>query len=325
MTELSSEQREGTQLTWFDNMLDVLRLDLRQKLRLNERSLFAASAHIISSFPYIEFGDKNENIVINNHKYKNISLLRQIENDKKMNKTSYFLDSDKNFYLFEKKLQYISLNKMKGIKLYNYMEDLNELIKKKYGNKLKAEKAKINYEEFKNENELIDSKIHSFNNANSLYNNLFVYKFNDYIKFLGKQIDKHNKNDYYLLNEIFNLQKEVFKLKNKINKLLDDKKFFNKIIFLQICVHEKKVKLPEYYDYILNHTLEEGINHYKGSLKENEVKLIYDYKTNIIYKDYESYAYQIKIYENENREMLNKLSLVRKEVNRLDLEKKTII
>ena len=97
-------------------------------------------------FPYIEFGDKNENIVINNHKYKNISLLRQIENDKKMNKTSYFLDSDKNFYLFEKKLQYISLNKMKGKTLYNYMEDLNELIKKKYGNKLKAEKAKINYE-----------------------------------------------------------------------------------------------------------------------------------------------------------------------------------
>ena len=32
MTELSSEQGEGAQLTWFDSMLDVLRLDLRQKL-----------------------------------------------------------------------------------------------------------------------------------------------------------------------------------------------------------------------------------------------------------------------------------------------------
>ena len=32
MTTLSSEQQEGTQLTWFDNILDVLRLDLRQKL-----------------------------------------------------------------------------------------------------------------------------------------------------------------------------------------------------------------------------------------------------------------------------------------------------
>lgn len=32
MTELSSERGEGAQLTWFDNMLDVLRLDLRKKL-----------------------------------------------------------------------------------------------------------------------------------------------------------------------------------------------------------------------------------------------------------------------------------------------------
>lgn len=32
MTELSSEQGAGAQLTWFDSMLDVLRLDLRQKL-----------------------------------------------------------------------------------------------------------------------------------------------------------------------------------------------------------------------------------------------------------------------------------------------------
>ena len=141
-----------------------------------------------------------------------------------------------------------------------YIEDLNELIKKKFGNKLKAEKARINYEEYKNENELIDSKIYSFNKANSLYNDLFIYKYNDYIKFLGKQIDKFNKNDYYLLNDLFNLQKEVLKLKNKINKLLEDKKFFNKIIFLQICVQEKKIKLPDYYDYILNHSLE-GTNY----------------------------------------------------------------
>ena len=32
MTELSSEQGEGTQLTWFDKELDILRFDLREKL-----------------------------------------------------------------------------------------------------------------------------------------------------------------------------------------------------------------------------------------------------------------------------------------------------
>ena len=274
-------------------------------------------------FPFIEFGDKEENMIINNHKYKNISLLKQIENDKRMNKTSsYFSNSEKNYYLFQKKLEYISLNKLKGKTLYNYMEDLNEYINIKYGNKLKSEKAKINYEEFKNQNELLNHKLDSINKANNLYNDLFIYKFNDYIKFLGKQIDQLNKNNYYLLNEIFNFQKDVLKLKSKINKLLEEKKFFNKIIFLQICVHWKKIKLPEYYDYILNHTLEEGINHYKGILKEKEVIEIFNYKKNIIYKDYESYSYQIKLYQNENREMLNKLSLVRKDVDKLNIEKK---
>ena len=274
-------------------------------------------------FPFIEFGDKEENMIINNHKYKNISLLKQIENDKRMNKTSsYFSNSEKNYYLFQKKLEYISLNKLKGKTLYNYMEDLNEYINIKYGNKLKSEKAKINYEEFKNQNELLNHKLDSINKANNLYNDLFIYKFNDYIKFLGKQIDQLNKNNYYLLNEIFNFQKDVLKLKSKINKLLEEKKFFNKIIFLQICVHWKKIKLPEYYDYILNHTLEEGINHYKGILKEKEVIEIFNYKKNIIYKDFESYSYQIKLYQNENREMLNKLSLVRKDVDKLNIEKK---
>ena len=175
-------------------------------------------------FPFIEFGDKEENMIINNHKYKNISLLKQIENDKRMNKTqSYFSNSEKNYYLFQKKLEYISLNKTKGKKLYNYLEELNEYINKKYGNKLKSEKAKINYEEFKNQNELLNHKLDSINKANNLYNDLFIYKFNDYIKFLGKQIDQLNKNNYYLLNEIFNFQKDVLKLKSKINKLLEEK------------------------------------------------------------------------------------------------------
>ena len=273
-------------------------------------------------FPYIEFGDKNENIVIDNHKYKNISLLRQIENDKRVNKTPF---SEKNFYLFQKKLEYVSLNKKQGKRLYNYMESLNEYIKKKYGNKLKAEKAKITFEDYKNQNDYANNNIHSIEKTNSLYNDLFVYKFNDYIKFLGKQVDQKNKNNYYLLNEIFNLQKEVLKLKNKINKLLEDKKFFHRILFLQIRVKEKKLKLPEHYDYILNHSLAEGIIHYKNILTENKIKEIYGYKTNIIYKDYNTFFYQIKIYENENRELLNKLSIVQREVDKLRTEKKELV
>ena len=276
-------------------------------------------------FPYIDIGDKNENTIINHYKYKNISLLRQIENDIKSSNTSTISNPNKNIYLFQKKLEYISLKKSNGKRIYNYLEELNEYLKRKYGNKLAAEKAKRNFEEFKNEHELINTKIKSLQKSNSLYNDLFVYKFNDYIKFLGKQIDMNNKNNYYLLNEVFLLQKETLKLKMRINKLLEDKKFFNKFIFLQIRLQEKKIKLPDYYEYILNHTLEDSISHFKDVLSEKEIKHIFDYKKNIIYKDYESYCYQIKIYENENREMLNKLDSIKKEVNNLKLEKQILL
>jgi hypothetical protein len=148
-----------------------------------------------------------------------------------------------------------------------------------------------------------------------------VYKYGDYIKFLGKQIDMKNKENYYLLNEVFILQKDVHKLRVKINKLLEQKKYYNKFIFLQICVQEKKIRLPDYYEYIFNHTLEESINYYKDVLKENEIKQILDYKKNIIYKDLDNFNEQIKIYESENRELYNNLEIIKKDLFRLNLEK----
>lgn len=271
--------------------------------------------------PYIDLEDKNENIVINNHKYKNISLLREIEQNKKLNKTSYDTNSDKNNYLFNKKLEYITLYKKKGNSLYKYMENLNDFIKKKYNNLLKEERAKIIAEEFKNEHEFIDNKINSLNKANNLYNETLVNKYGDYIKFLGKQIDLNNKENYYLLNEVFILQKDVHKLRVKINKLLEQKKYYNKFIFLQICVQEKKIKLPDYYEYIFNHTVEESINYYKDVLKENEIKQILDYKKNIIYKDFDNFNEQIKIYESENRELYNNLEIIKKDLFRLNSKK----
>ena len=38
------------------------------------------------------------------------------------------------------------------------------------------------------------------------------------------------------------------------------------------------MKLPDYYEFILNHTLQEGIEHCVGILDEEGVKEIYQYK-----------------------------------------------
>ena len=323
LTRQQSAIQLNSHRAYKDNPLYLTETIIKKNHRKVNNYIFNNNYNYINDLyiPYIDLEDKNENIIINNHKYKNISLLREIEQNKSLNKTSYGTNWDKKKYLFNKKMEYITLYKKKGNSLYKYMENLDDYIKKKYNNLLKEERAKIIAEEFKNEHEFIDNKINSLNKANNLYNETLVYKYGDYIKFLGKQIDLNNKENYYLLNEVFILQKDVHKLRAKINKLLEQKKYYNKFIFLQICVQEKKIKLPDYYEYIFNHTLEESINYCKDILKENEIKQILDYKKNIIYKDFDIFNEQIKIYESENRELYNNLEIIKKELFRLNLEK----
>ena len=323
LTRQQSAIQLNSHRAYKDNPLYLTETIIKKNHRKVNNYIFNNNYNYINDLyiPYIDLEDKNENIIINNHKYKNISLLREIEQNKSLNKTSYGTNWDKKKYLFNKKMEYITLYKKKGNSLYKYMENLDDYIKKKYNNLLKEERAKIIAEEFKNEHEFIDNKINSLNKANNLYNETLVYKYGDYIKFLGKQIDLNNKENYYLLNEVFILQKDVHKLRAKINKLLEQKKYYNKFIFLQICVQEKKIKLPDYYEYIFNHTLEESINYCKDILKENEIKQILDYKKNIIYKDFDIFNEQIKMYESENRELYNNLEIIKKELFRLNLEK----
>ena len=275
---------------------------------------------------------KNDNVksdfesqVINNHKYKNIDLLRKIESARNLKQKSNDFEEEKNTYLFQKKLEYISINEKKTKALYNYMENLDNYIKNQYSNKLKAEKVRISNEEIKNENRYINDKITSIKNTHDLYNDLFLNKFNDYVKFLIKKVDQYDKGNYFLINEVFILQKQVDKLKTRINKLLEEKKMYNKFILLQINLKQKTSKLPEYYDFILNHTLEEGIEHYKGKLDENEVKEIFKYKKKIIYKNYETFNYQFKAYENENRDLLKKLGTMKREISKLNENKNELI
>ena len=85
------------------------------------------------------------------------------------------------------------------------------------------------------------------------------------------------------------------------------------------------IKLPEYYEFILNHSLQEGIEHCNGVLDEEGVKKIYAYKKKILYKNYEAFNYQFKSYENENRELLTKLGILQREINRLNFEKRDVI
>ena len=265
-----------------------------------------------------------ESEIIDNHKYKNVNLLKKIESEKNMKKISNNLEEEKNSYLMNKKLEYISYKERKSKDLLNYMEGMEQYIKGSYTNKLKFEKEKIISEENRNENLYINDKMSMLKKSKKLYQDLFLNKFNDYVKFLSKTVDKYDKFDYLLVNEIIVLQKKIDKLKKRINTLLESKKIYNKFIILQIKLKKKTIKLPEYYEFILNHNLQEGINHCVGFLDEVGVKEIYGYKKNIIYKNFDSFNYQYKAYENENRKLLIKLGILQKEIISLNDEKKEV-
>ena len=265
-----------------------------------------------------------ESEIIDNHKYKNVNLLKKIESEKNMKKISNNLEEEKNSYLMNKKLEYISYKERKSKDLLNYMEGMEQYIKGSYTNKLTFEKEKIISEEIRNENLYINDKMSMLKKSKKLYQDLFLNKFNDYVKFLSKTVDKYDKFDYLLVNEIIILKKKIDKLKKRINTLLESKKIYNKFIILQIKLKKKTIKLPEYYEFILNHNLQEGINHCVGFLDEVGVKEIYGYKKNIIYKNFDSFNYQYKAYENENRKLLIKLGILQKEIISLNDEKKEV-
>ena len=202
---------------------------------------------------------------------------------------------------------------------------MDEYIKSTYTNELMEKKKKIISEEINNENLYLNSKISTLKNTKKLYLDLFLNKFNDYVKFLTKTVDKYDKVDYLLVNEILSLQKKIDYLKKKINSLLESKKTYNKFIILQIKLKKKTMKLPDYYEFILNHSLQESIEHCMGVLDEEGVKKIYKYKNKVIYKSYDAFNYQFKSYENENREHLTKLGILQRDINRLNFEKKEVI
>ena len=296
---------------------------------LNYAPLHRKSKNFLTHRILKNFNHNNSSLesnIINNHKYKNINLLRKIESEKNiLKKKSFNFEEEKNNYLINKKSEYISIKEKNTKMLYNYMNNLKEYIKYTYSKKLNEENYKINCEEVKNNKQYINDKLNWLQNSNKLYNDLFLNKFNDYVKFLTKKVDQYDKCNYDLLNEATILQKQVGKLKKRINILLEEKKMYNKFILLQIRLKKKTMKIPDYYEFILNHNLEEGIEHCKDILDKKEVKEIYGYKKKIIYQNYDNFKYQFKTYENENRELLNKLAILQRDINKLNFVKRDVI
>ena len=309
-------------------------LPLKSKMQLNKynNSIYLTETLIknnnsrVRNRSSIPFNCQEEEKIEKKSTIKNYnipSISNKNLNQRKINKNCFLQNNQKYSYnyLLNRKCDYMALSKKKENSLQNYIKGLNEYMKNKYVNKYKEEKILFMKEEKDNKNHFLDNKINYIKELEYLFNRVFFNKYTKYIKFLEEQIELEIIYKYQLMNDIYHLKKQIAKLDMEIRKKKDEKHFYKTFIYLQICVKEKKLlnDLPPHYKYIIDHNnLKNCIDYYKGTIPEEEIKRIYNYKTNIIYKDYNDYCSQIKQYEDETKEKIIASNEINAEVNRLE-------
>ena len=147
----------------------------------------------------------------------------------------------------------------------SFIKKTREKILLNYTLQIKKERKIRIKEKYSNQIENINDIINSLKMSNKLFNEKFLTKFYEYLKYLFyiKKVEK-DKN-IYLLNKINILKKEITNLNSKIKKIENEKNLIYKWIYLLIKVKEKKIVLEDYYKIII----EEPNNSY-NLIMENE-------------------------------------------------------
>jgi hypothetical protein len=141
-------------------------------------------------FPIKFNEDKNESIILDNHKYKGINILKEIQKGIKL--CNIPKNINKNTNLIKKK-NFIGMKEKLENRLYNLKTDLKYFQNLCFKYNLEEDKFKINVEDKNNDNEFMNIRIISLNEINKLYNNVVLLGFNGYLKFLRKRLNTYNK------------------------------------------------------------------------------------------------------------------------------------
>ena len=248
----------------------------------------------------------NGNIHTRNIK-KDIILLRNIclnkERQKEAKKNKDYLIAKK----LQKKNNILSKYNPKENSLNNYIENLRNFCIDKYTLDVKNEKFKVINENNNNKFEIINDKIRDLTANYKLYSEIFLPKYNEYIKRILKERDLERQKDNIFLNKIYILQKNILSIKNKINKRQNEKDNLIRQMLLQICIKEKKINLPEYYYDILvkNMKYNELKEKYGDEITQREFERILENKTNLDHNEDEIIFDKIRSLENDNIELMN--------------------
>ena len=255
--------------------------------------------------------NKKINLKLYNPKY----LLKTFEIDTKKEK----LNKQKIEFEYKqlyKKNHYLNNYRIKEYEKNKYIDSFNDYLKEKIN--LTTLKEKRNYfnEEIKNELNLLKIKEKEVKKNYEDFNQIFFVKFYDYIKKITKEIQKEKlKNDKYIDN-IISLKKDIYTLKNEIDKIKINFEFLNKFALLNAAIKLRKLSLPNYYKYILENKIDELK---KLKLKKEEINNIKKYKTNI---NYEEMLSLLDEYENKNLDLLSELNYLKNDILILNKQKK---
>jgi hypothetical protein len=204
-----------------------------------------------------------------------------------------------------------------------YISELrNYLLEKKEVN-LKEENVRTLMDNEQDKLGLLDEKINNLQKYYSHFSNIFHAKFNEYIKFIYCCKEKEIEIDNKYIKQLVKLKKAVEILSSAKRKIELNKNSFNRWTYLQICMKEKIIAIPESYKNILeaNDTDKDILINKYG---ENLFKHVMQYKNKIIYNNADEFLNQFNIYENKNLDLLKMYHLLTEQIRTLENEKRNV-
>ena len=194
------------------------------------------------------------------------------------------LKNSKSIHLSNKKIR---INEMKSINKYNFLNDIYHLKLIKYNKNNKNERyQKILTDkdsQIKSLEETMKQIEKTKNSIERIYNKEYISN----ISSLINDIEKENIINSDLMNrKNIELMKNKILL-NKIYKLKETKANLIKWLLLQIQIKEKILKIPKYYEYIIEEKLplNEINKKIKNKINQKEYNRVLDYQGKNIYDD----------------------------------------
>ena len=137
-----------------------------------------------------------------------------------------------------------------------FINQTREKILLKYTSNIKKDISTNLQEMYKNATERVDNTIESIKKTNTLFNDAFLIKFNDYVKELEIQREIEKSENTNLIKQIIKQKIENSQIESKIRKQELEKDNILRWIFFQISVKENKLDIPNHYKSLIEETEE---------------------------------------------------------------------